>query len=105
MEWKPATRDAVKAAVRADWIEIDPALQVRLAAYLVEPQPASIKRFNKLERAFIVARSNSRVVFFDDVEDDFWIGREADGLLTETTDYGHLAVALQELERLRSNAG
>jgi len=103
MGWTSASKGEVQEAVEADWIGIDHTLKTRLVTYLVEPEPALIQRFGKMENAFIVARLNDHVVFFDDIEEDFGIAREADGSLVEATAYGNIALALSEMEQLGLN--
>lgn len=100
MDWKPANKQEVLAAIEADWFGIDPELKARLATYLVEPQSALVERFGKVENAFVVARINHYVVFFDDIEEDFGTAKEAAGILSELASYGNIAIALSELERL-----
>jgi hypothetical protein len=103
MEWTPATKQEVSEAIEADWIGVDPALRARLATYLVEPQSASIERFGRMENAYIVARLNEHVVFFDDIEEDFGTAKEAGGLLSEVAACGNIALAIGELKRAGSN--
>ena len=103
MDWKPANMQEVLTAIEADWVGIDPALMTRLATYLVEPQSALVERFGRVENAFIVARINRHVVFFDDIEEEFCTAKEAAGKLWGVESYGNVAVALSELERLGSS--
>jgi len=103
MEWTPATKKEVSEAIEADWIGIDRALKAQLVTYLVEPQPALIQRFGRMENAYIVARLNEHVVFFDDIEEDFGTAKEAGGLLSEVAAYGNIALAIGELKRAKSN--
>ena len=100
MEWKSATKQEALTAIDTSWVGIDPALRARLSAYLIDPQPASVERFGKVENAFIVARIGEHVVFFDDVEEDFGTALEADGMLSEVAALGNIALALRELERV-----
>ena len=66
---------------------------------LVERQPALVERFGYLEPVFIVARRDKLVFYFDDVEDNFSLGKDATGVIMDTADYDRLVVALRELER------
>jgi hypothetical protein len=100
MEWRPATKQEVLAAIEEDWVGIDPALQVRLSAFLIEPFSASVGRFGAMEGAFVVAQIDRNVVFFDDIEEDFGTATlEDDGTLSNVAAYSNIAVALRELER------
>ncbi len=99
MSWKPATRQEVLDAMAADLASTAPDVQARFAGMLIEPQPALVERFGHLEPVIIVARRDGLVVYFDDVEDNFWLGNDATGVISDTADYDHLGVALRELER------
>jgi hypothetical protein len=100
MVWEPATKTEVLAALDADWIDTDPSLKHRLSVYLIEPELAEIERFGQTEGAFVVARFGRWVVYFDDVEEIFGTAELHRGRLLNPASYGHVAVALRELERL-----
>lgn len=102
MEWKPATKEDVRSAVRAELDELAPDVRDTLAARLIEPEAATILRSGKSETIFIVARSGIHVVFFDDIEDNFQIGVETAGVVSAPQDYVVLQVALLELARKAS---
>lgn len=104
MDWTPANKQQVQAAIEDYWVGIDPALKVRLSAYLIEPYSASVERFGTMADAFVVAQIDRHVVFFDDVEEDFGMAKLADdGTLSDVAAYGNIAVALRELERSNTN--
>lgn len=63
---------------------------------LIDPIKRSIIRFGSIEDAFVVARGSDRVVFYDDIEEDFGTATEAEKMLTDINSYGRLAVALKE---------
>jgi len=98
-EWQPATADDVIRAVDREREQSDPAIWASRASILVSPYPSSIERFGAFERAFVVARSGTRVVFYDDIEDDFGTADEAEGKLVRCASYGPLIVALGEAIR------
>lgn len=101
MEWRPASKEEALAEIERQWVGIDPLLKARISRYLVEPRPASIERFGRTEKAFVVAELGTSVVFFDDVEDVFGTATESDSKLVDPANFHNIAVALQELERSR----
>ena len=86
MTWKPATRQEVLDAMAADLAAADADFHTQFAGMLVEPQPALVERFGHLEPVFIVARRDGLVVYFDDVEDNFRLGNDATGVISDTAD-------------------
>jgi hypothetical protein len=52
-----------------------------------------------IERIFVVARAGERLLFFDDVEDEFSIGvPDGDGVLRDWGGYGTLNSAIRSLQ-------
>jgi hypothetical protein len=70
---------------------------------LDRPPTQLVEHFGRTGSAFIVARLGCYVVFFDDVEDSFCTAENSGEILPDTTDYVHIALALQELERLHAS--
>lgn len=99
MDWKPATKQEVLDALARDLASVDNETTARLGDALVEPEVGQVERCGHPEPVFVVARIGMMVVFFDDVEDNFVLGRENAGPITDTVDCVHLAVALHELKR------
>lgn len=99
MEWAPANKQDVLAAIEEDWLGINSATKVRLSSYLIDPYPVSIERFDRSERAFVVAKIDRHVVFFDDIEGIFGTAEETEDKLSNIAAYGNIALALRELER------
>lgn len=90
--WKPATKEDVLQAIANE------AADQNLSPWdelLVEPYECTIERFGKPERAFVVAKTPRRVVYFDDVEDEFATAAEMDGKLLDATLFGPLIFALK----------
>lgn len=93
-DWEPATVEEVRRIIGEERKQVNSALWASRASILVEPYPSTVERFGAFERAYVVARSGSRVVFFDDVEDIFGTADEVGGQLTNCDSYGPLIVAL-----------
>ena len=95
-DWRPATKEEVERAVASDGEDSDPLDFAEHANMLVDPYPCKIHRFGGVEQVFVVARAPQRVVFFDDIEEDFATARQIDGQLFDCVSYGPLVVALKE---------
>ena len=95
-EWRPASLDEVAQAIEDEREQSDPAVWASVSSILIDPFPSTIERFGTPERAFVVARSGTRLVFYDDVEGDFGTADEAGGLLVRRATYGPLILALRE---------
>ena len=98
-DWQAATAEDVRRAIDQERKQVDPALWASLASLLVEPYPSTVERFGLTECAFVVAKSGSRVVFFDDIEEDFGTADEVSGSLANCASYGPLFLALKEVIR------
>ena len=94
--WTPATQEEVEQAVAAEREETDPICFEKFANMLVTPYRRTIHRFGRDEQVFVVARAPQRVVYFDDIEEDFATAREVDGQLVDSRSYGPLVLALEE---------
>lgn len=99
MEWLPATKQEVLAAIEKDWVGIDPATIARLSSHLVDPRTALIERSGQWEPVFVVAQMGRHVVFFEDVEEYFGTAEEVGGKLSNVAIYSHIALALRGFER------
>lgn len=95
-DWSPATKEEVERAIEREADRIDPGSWQQFAHMLVDPYPLSIERFGQIERAYVVAKAAQRVVYFDDIEDDFGTAADVDGRLTDPASYGALVLALKQ---------
>ncbi|WP_447931524.1 hypothetical protein [Sphingopyxis fribergensis] len=92
-EWTPAAKDEVERAIAHEMEESDISNWRHM---LVEPFECTIERFGGVEVAFVVAIGPERVVYFDDVEEDFGTAKVVAGRLEGAAAYGPLIVALRE---------
>jgi hypothetical protein len=99
-EWKPAAKCDVERAVAAEQDAFDASDFATLAKMLVDPTPCDILRFGKTEQVFVVAKAGQRVVYFDDVEDDFATASVVDGVLVDSASYGPLVSALRQIKSI-----
>ena len=83
--------------------KVDHARQSHLSRYIVDPYTSKLERFKHPELVFVVARGQRRVVFFDDVEEEFATALESGQYLSKIAYLGELTFALEELDRLESS--
>ena len=102
MTWVPVTKDEIERVMLAEREGIASSYLALIDRYRVNPYPVVIHRFGNDEQAFVVARSPTHVVFFDDIEDIFGIATEDGGRLRECAMYGALALTIGELHRLNA---
>ena len=70
-EWKPATVEAVNEIVQKDLAACDAEQKAVFLRYSVEPHPAPILRYGRIETVIVVARRENQVVYWEDVEEGF----------------------------------
>lgn len=87
--WRPATKEEVQDSLKWEQRLTDAEVWERWADKLVEPYAVTIFRFGKVEGAFVVARLPERVVYFDDIEEEFCTATEVDGRLVDDCAYGN----------------
>ena len=92
-KWVSATKSEAQHAVAR---EIDDFDITNWRYMLVDPHERAIERFGGAEAAFVVARGAERVVYFDDVEEEFGTAKDVAGRLTDAASYGPLVLALKE---------
>jgi hypothetical protein len=97
--WRPSTKEEVEEAVKSDLHYFDVLSWKDHAHMLVDPYKAKIFRFECMEEVCVVAKGPQRVVYFDDIEEDFGTAIEKDGQLVNCDAYISLVAALQEASR------
>jgi hypothetical protein len=97
MTWTPISRERFENILR-DEIEKLPAEVLGIyKQYAVAPfeQPCFRDGEYPNERVFVAARAGDRLLFFDDVEEDFGVGiADSDGVLRDLGGYGPLLRAV-----------
>lgn len=84
MEWKPATVEAVKKIIEGDLPACDDEQVAAFKKYAVEPYPAPISRYGKMQSVVVVARRRDEVIYWEDVEEGFNLSPVAsDGRILE----------------------
>jgi hypothetical protein len=100
MEWKSVSRDGFQAildpeiaALPKETLEV-----LSLHAVNVFEQPCFRDSSYGIEKVFVVARAGTRLLFYDDVEEEFGIGvPDSDGVLQVSELCGPLAAAIRAL--------
>lgn len=101
MKWTPITLEDFSNLFEKEMKSLDGTL-ARLLDYISVPVTSErIQRYNQIENVWVMAESGDLVLFYDDVEEGFEIGRkEKDGLITcKYANQWTLEMALNNLRR------
>jgi len=80
--WEPIAIDELQALVAAQFESCLPAQKAFFSACRVEPYAVPFERSGELERVWVVAELPAGLLYYEDVEEGFEIGRlDADGVL------------------------
>jgi SpoU rRNA methylase family enzyme len=99
-DWKPISRSAFESLVKQEISDFDSTDKELWSKYQVELRTAPILRSPQsgIEQVFVVAAIGERILFFDDVEDEFGVARPPTvGALVDYGTYGELRHALSGL--------
>jgi len=94
--WTAATKAEVECEILREREAAIPENLALLDQYAVDPYPVILEREGD-EQAFVVARSATHVVYFEDVEEIFGTAREVGGRLVDCAMYGPLVLAVRVL--------
>ena len=98
-DWSPCTQLEVETLVSGAVVKFTDAESEKWRRYRITPQQVLIDRMGNKEKVFAVARAGQNVVFFDDVEEEFAVGRlNEDGQVEDVRLLGELAWAIAELK-------
>lgn len=99
-EWNPISRADLESRLNTEIANLPPGLleRYRTHATAINEQPCFRSEQYGTEHVFVVAQSGTRLLIFDDAEDEFAIGiADEDGLLRDWNLHGHLSDALRAL--------
>ncbi len=102
MEWSPVNRERLDQILKDELKSLGQALLATYQEYATNPVELPCFRGGSygIEHMFVIARKDTRVLFFDDVEEDFGVGTPAeDGVLR---DWGTFSAKERELNALES---
>ncbi len=94
--WTPATKSIVARAIDEIATHAGAEIWSHYSPLMVDPYQSKIERFGEVEDVFVVAKLPCRVVFFEDIEEEFGTASEIDGKLVDCLFYGDLRLALTE---------
>jgi hypothetical protein len=95
-EWSPSTVEEVRETIEEVAQQAGPIIW---PSKLTEPYPVLIERFGEIRQMFVVAKMPTRVVYFEDIEDEFGTATEVDGRLVDCANYSDLRLCIREAER------
>jgi hypothetical protein len=94
--WTPATKNAVARAIDEIAAHAGAEIWSHYSKLMIDPYRSKIERFGEVGEVFVVAKLPCRVVFFEDIEEEFGTACELDGKLVDCAFYGDLRLALTE---------
>ena len=101
MNWKPVSLERFAEILSSEVSSLEPDVQRLYGQYKVQPfQLPCLRNPGGLrEQVFVVAKNGNRLLYFDDVEDDFGVAiPDEDGVMREWGNYGPLVRALLVLD-------
>ncbi len=102
MEWQKVSREKFQLILDREVAALPLEVANKLMEYSVPIFEQSLFRSEDygIEKVFVIARSGDRVLFFDDVEEEFGVGLpDPDGVLRHCGSFGPLAGAAQALDK------
>jgi len=100
MTWRPVSRELFDKILKEEVKALTPTAMQIYARFAVPPFEQLCSRSVEygVERVFVVARDENRLLFFDDVEEDFGVGiPDEDGILRDMDTFGPLVAAVLAL--------
>jgi hypothetical protein len=102
MEWQTVSRERFQSIFDEEVAALTPETVriLKVDAVPIFEQPCFRSEDCGIEKAFAVARAGNRVLFFDDVEEDFGVGvPDSDGILRDLGTFGSLEEAALALDK------
>jgi hypothetical protein len=99
-DWKPISQRAFEELLERKVAQLTPNVRKTFDACVTGITEQSCQRREQygLEHVFVVAQSGARLLFFDDVEDEFAVASPgSDGVLRNWSTSGPLSVAISHL--------
>ena len=100
MDWAPVSKERFAEILSSEIPSLAPEIQRLYEQYAVQPfhLPCLRDQGGAQERVFVVAKNGNRLLYFDDVEEDFGVAiPDEDGVMREWGNYGPLVRALLAL--------
>lgn len=103
MTWHPISREKFERLLKDEIETLTLAALEAYEKYSEAPYEQACLRDSagEIERVFVVARNGNRLLFFDDVEEEFGVGvPDSDGVLRDLGTFGPLVAAVLALDRI-----
>jgi hypothetical protein len=99
MPWSPVSKETFECILREEMASLTPDATKAYEKYSVATyEQRCVRSVNSgIERVFVVARNENRLLFFDDVEEEFGIGVPDDAILRDLGTFGPLVAAFSRL--------
>jgi hypothetical protein len=101
MEWVPVSKEKFEAILAEELETLRPEVMRLYEQYAIQPfqQPCVREKNSETERVFVVAKKEERLLYYDDVEEDFGVAiPDGDGVLRNWGNYGPLVRAVLVLD-------
>jgi hypothetical protein len=101
MEWLPVSKEKFEGILREEIGALRPEVLRLYEQYAVRPfqQPCLRDQNCTIEQVFVVAKNGNRLLYYDDVEEDFGVAiPDEDGTLRNWGNYGLLVRAVLALD-------
>ena len=101
MDWTPVSGEQFAKILSNEVSSLAPNVQRLYQQYNVKPYqlPCLRDQDSALEQVFVLAKNGNRLLYFDDVEEDFGVATpDDDGVMREWGNYGPLVRALLVLD-------
>jgi hypothetical protein len=101
MEWVPISKEQFESILKEEIDALRPEVKHLYGLYAVTPfgQPCLREQQSGNERVFVVAKNDNRLLYYDDVEEDFGVATpDKDGVLRNWGNYGPLVRSVLVLD-------
>jgi hypothetical protein len=98
LTYRPLDKAEIEEGLRAEVLELQQNLRTYFTVVAVEIHQVKCDGFPHAPPVFVVARSGSKAIFYDDVEEDFGIGTVDGDTLKDCSLIGELRYALVQLQ-------
>jgi hypothetical protein len=105
MPWSPVSKETFERILREEIDTLTPEAAKAYEKYATAPyEQRCLRDANSgIERVFVVAKNGNRLLFFDDVEEEFGVGVPGnDAILRDLGTFGPLVAAVLALDRIET---
>jgi hypothetical protein len=102
MPWSPVSKENFERILTEEIAALTPDAASAYEKYATTPYEQRCWRSSDygIERVFVVAKNGNRLLFFDDIEDEFGVGvPDSDAVLRDLGTFGTLVAAVLALDK------